>query len=191
MVSLLPQGLATRRRTQVGAAAGASLAVVLGIVIGRAVAPAWPPGGRAAPGQPAGGSHAEATVPAPKPAAAALHPAAPASAGFVRQVELVPLGDCSTGGHCSFKSVLHLQGPHAAAALTWDVVAVDRCSGAQSVLSTSSSTLDPSWNQVWAADQYSVPSTHPTLLYAVAESPYRVASAPLAINGSAACTPGA
>ena len=187
----LTQGRATRRRTQVGAAVAASGAVVLGVVIGHAVAPAWPPAGRAASSEPAGGSHAQAAVPAPQPASATLHPAAPASAGFVRQVELLPLSDCATGGQCTFKSVLHLQGPHAAAALTWDVVAVDRCSGAQSVLSSSSSTLDPSWNQVWAADQYSVPSTHPTLLYAVAESPYRVASAPLEINGSAACTPGA
>ena len=187
----LPHGRATRRRTQVGAAVAASGAVVLGVVIGHAVAPAWPPAGRAASSEPAGGSHAHAAVPAPQPTSATLHPAAPASAGFVRQVELVPLGDCATGGRCTLRSVLHLQGPHAAAALTWDVVAVDRCSGAQSVLSSSSSTLDPSWNQVWAADQYSVPSTHPTLLYAVAESPYRAASAPLEINGSAACTPGA
>ena len=191
VVSRLPQGLATRRRTQAAAAVAACVAVVLGVVIGRSVAPAWPPAGRAAGPSAAGGSRAQATVPAPKPASATLQPAAPASAGFVRQVELVPLSDCAAGGHCTFKSVFQLQSPHGAAALTWDVVAVDRCSGAQSVLASSSSSLDPSWNQVWASDQYVVPSTHPTLLYAVAESPYRVASAPLAINGSAACVPGA
>lgn len=191
IASRLPQGLVTRRRHQVGAAVAASVAIVLGVVIGHAVAPTWPAGGRVPALRPAGGSHAQATIPAPAPASATLHPAAPAAAGFVRQVDLVPLGDCATGGHCSFKSVLHLQGPHAAAALTWDVVAVDPCSGAQSVLSSSTRNLDPSWDQVWAADQFSVPSTRPTLLYAVAESPYRVASAPLEINGAAACTPGA
>ena len=185
----LPQGLATRRMMQVGACVAASAAVVLGVVIGHSLAPAWPPAGRAAAAQPTGGSRAPAAVPAP--GSATLKPAAPASAGFVRQVELVPLSDCASGGPCTFKSVLNLQGPHAAAALTWDVVAVDRCSGAQSIVSTSSSTLDPSWDQVWAADQYSVPSSHPTLLYAVTESPYRAASAPLEINSSAACTPGA
>ena len=189
--SRLPQGLVTSRRTQAAAAVAASVAVVMGIVIGHAVAPAWPPAGRAVGPVAAGGSRAQATVPAPKPETATLHPAAPASAGFVRQVELLPLSDCTTGGHCTIKSVLHFQAPHAAAALTWDLVAVDRCSGAQSVVSSSSSTLDPSWNQVWASDQYSVPSTHPTLLYAVAESPYRVASTPLEINGSGTCTPGA
>ena len=188
VASRLPRGLATRRSTQVAAAGAASVAVVLGVVIGHAVAPAWPPAGHIAGPSAAGGSRAQATVPAPKPASATLKPAAPASAGFVRQVELVPLTDCATGGHCTFKSVFHLDSPHGAAALTWDVVAVDRCSGAQSVLASSSSTLDPAWNQVWAADQYVVPSAHPTFLYAVAESPFRVASAPLEINGSAACT---
>ena len=191
VTSRLPRGLATSRGTQAAAAVAASVAVVLGLVIGHAVAPAWPPAGHAVGPSAAGGSRAQATVPAPKPASGTLKPAAPTSAGFVRQVELVPLTDCAAGGHCTVKSVFHLQSPHSAASLSWDVVAVDRCSGAQSVVASSSSTLDPSWNQVWAADEYVVPSTHPTLLYAVAESPYRVASAPLAINGSAACIPGA
>ena len=191
VTSRLPRGLATSRGTQAAAAVAASVAVVLGLVIGHAVAPAWPPAGHAVGPSAGGGSRAQATVPAPKPASGTLKPAAPTSAGFVRQVELVPLTDCAAGGHCTVKSVFHLQSPHGAASLSWDVVAVDRCSGAQSVVASSSSTLDPSWNQVWAADQYVVPSTHPTLLYAVAESPYRVASAPLTINGSAACIPGA
>lgn len=183
------------RPAVIGAGAAASGAVVLGVLIGHAVAPAWPPAPqtapKAAPPQADSGSHAPARVPAPAGSAGTLQPAAPSSAGFVSQVELLPLSDCTAGGHCSFKSVLHFQGPHAAASLTWDLVAVDRCSGAQSVVSSEQSTLDPSWNQVWASDQLSLPSTHPTMLYAVAESPYRVASAPVEIAGSAACTPGA
>jgi len=178
-----------------GVAAAASVAVLLGVGIGHAVAPTWPPAAQAgpkaaqaAPPRTDPGSHAPASAPAP---AGTLQPAAPASAGFVSQVELVPLTDCTAGGHCSFKSVLHLHGPHDAASLTWDLVAVDRCSGAQSVVSSESSQLDPSWNQVWASDQLSLSSSHPTMLYAVAESPYRAASSPVEIAGSAPCTPGA
>ena len=183
------------RPAVIGAGAAASGAVVLGVLIGHAVAPAWPPAPqparKAAPPQADSGSHVPARAPTPPASVGTLQPAAPSSAGFVSQVELLPLSDCTPGGHCSFKSVLHLQGPHAAASLTWDLVAVDRCSGAQSVVSSEQSTLDPSWTQVWASDQVSLPSTHPTMLYAVAESPYRVASAPVEIAGSAACIPGA
>lgn len=179
-----------------GVGAAASVAVVVGVAIGHAVAPQWPPRAQALPKlapPPAdsGSPHPSPAAPAPAGSAGTLQPAAPASEGFVRQVELVPLTDCATGGHCTFKSVLHLQSPHAAASLTWDLVAVDRCSGAQSVVSSDQSTLDPSWNQVWASDQLSLPSSHPTMLYAVAESPYRAASSPVEIAGSAACTPGA
>lgn len=182
-----------RRPVLIGAAAAAGGAVVLGVAIGHAVAPTWPPAVHSAPKAPplqdAGGSHAQPLAPPPAQGSGTLQPAAPASAGFVRQVELEPQGACAAGGQCTLKSVLMLQGPHTASAITWDVVAVDRCTGAQSVLSSSQSSLDPSWTQVWAADQFSLSSTHPTWLYAVVESPYRVASAPLEIDGSAACAP--
>lgn len=123
-------------------------------------------------------------TPPPAPAGGMLRPAAASSAGFVRQVELVPVGACVAGGSCALKSVVDLQAPHAGVAITWEVVAVDRCTGAQTVLRSSSQPLDPSWNVVWATDQYTLPSPHPALIYAVTVAPWRVASAPVATTGA-------
>jgi hypothetical protein len=191
----LPQGGSYLRRTPVRAAAAAAAAIATGLVIGHAVAPTWPPAGQATPPERGGGSRAQPSAQpprqpaAPAPASATLQPAAPASAGFVRQVQLQPLGSCQTGGRCMFRSEIDLQSPHGGTAVTWDVVAVDRCTGAQSVLSSSSSAISPSWNQVWSSDQYSVPTAHPMLLYTVAVSPWRVASSPVEVDSAATCSP--
>ena len=136
------------------------------------------------------GSKPATHAPAPSvPGAAVLEPAAPASAGIVRQVQLSPVGTCDSGGGCSLQTTLDLQLPHDGTAITWEIVAVDRCTGAQSVLRSSTSTPDPSWQVVWATDQYSLPSTHPLLLYMVTVSPVRVASPPVAVGAPTACRP--
>lgn len=184
----LPRGSAPTRRTPVAAAVAASVAVVVGLAIGHAVAPSWPP--VAAPQGPAANSHAPrpASPRAPGPASATLQPAAPASAGFVRQVQLQPLGACESGGRCEFRSELDLQAPHEGTGITWEVVAVDRCTGVQSILRTSTTVPDPSWNVVWTSDQLTLPSNHPTLLYTVTVSPWRAASPPVEIGGATSCS---
>ncbi|MGH7687659.1 MAG: hypothetical protein ACREN2_12705, partial [Candidatus Dormibacteria bacterium] len=176
--------LPLQRRT-IGWAAAAVAAIALVFALTRIGGPAHlaqltPPNGHQAPA-----SHAPAP---PVPGAAVLEPAAPASAGIVRQVQLSPVGACDSGGACNLQTTLDLQLPHDGA-ITWEIVAVDRCTGAQSVLRSSTSTPDPSWQVVWATDQYSLPSTHPLLLYMVTVSPVRVASPPVAVGAPTACRP--
>lgn len=179
----LPAGRARLQRGRIGPALAVSAALALTFVAARAVAsPAQHPA--AAP--PSAQTHARPSAPSPTPGTAVLQPAAPPSAGFVRQVQLLPAGACQPGGGCALESMFNLQAPHDGG-ITWDVVAVDRCTGTQSVLRSSTSTPDPSWQVVWRTDQYSLPSSDPMLLYLVTVSPWRVASSPVSVGSIDAC----
>lgn len=172
-------------------AMAASLAVGLACVaINIAALPSAHPVGVTSPAthsQPASGGHTPAPPPAPTPGAAVLQPAAPPTAGFVRDVQLQPLTSCQVGGSCSLETTFDLEAPHESTAITWNVVAVDRCTGAETVVQSSTRSVDPSWDVVWATDQYAATSTDPTLLYTVTVSPWRVASSPVQIGDPSAC----
>ncbi|HEX6539780.1 MAG TPA: hypothetical protein VF155_11435 [Candidatus Dormibacteraeota bacterium] len=179
----LPAGRARLQRARIGPALAVSVALALTFVAARAVAsPSQHPSLTPSPAQ----AHSQPAAPSPAPGTAVLQPAAPASAGFVRQVQLLPAGACQPGGGCSLETMFNLQAPHDGG-ITWNVVAVDRCTGAQTVLSSSTSTPNPSWQVVWRTDRYSLPSTDPMLLYLVTVSPWRVASSPVAVGDANAC----
>lgn len=191
--SVFMAGHGRLQRAGAGHTVAASVAVAATFIAAQAVAHSTPGVARiAAPAEHAGPQHSThpASPPkpthAPAPASTGLQPAAASSAGFVRQVELVPLGACGAGDACALKSVLNLEAPHGSTGITWEVVAVDRCTGAQSVLRSASRPVDPSWNVVWTTDQFTLPSPDPALLYAVTVTPWRVASAPVATAGTCA-----
>lgn len=127
--------------------------------------------------------------PSSPPLTGVLQPAAPPSAGFISQAQLLPLAQCQPGAQCTVKAVVDLQLPHGSTGITWEVVAVDRCTGLQSVLATSSMTADPLWVTVWATHQITLPSADPALLYTVTTAPWRVASPPVAAGAAGACGP--
>ena len=186
LLGRLPAGRATLQRNRISAALAVSVALAITFVAARAItAPAQHKG--VTPPPPVQ-QHAQAGAPSPVPGTAVLQPAAPASAGYVRQVQLLPQGACQTGGSCAFESMFNLLTPHSGA-IDWQVVAVDRCTGAQSVLRSSTTTPDPSWQVVWRTDQYSLPPSDPMQLYLVTVSPWRVASSPVSVGDPGVCGP--
>jgi hypothetical protein len=125
-------------------------------------------------------------VPSPAPANAVIQPTAPSSAGFINQAQISSLGSCGPGP-CTIRTVFALGLPHPGEDITWQLVAVDRCTAAQTVLGTSSIATNSSWVTAWRTDEVTIPTGDPLLLYAVTVSPWRMASAPLAVGGSEDC----
>ena len=103
------------------------------------------------------------------------------------QAELIPAAACGPAQQCAVKSLVQLELPHDSATVTWQVIAVDRCMGLQSVLKTSTIDAIPSWGAVWSTDSVTLPSTDPTLLYTVTSEPVRVASSPISAGAAVGC----
>ena len=67
-------------------------------------------------------------------------------------------------------------GPHALGTIAWQVVAVDRCSGAETVLASASGVDEATYQYMWQNVTVILPSAAPMALYVVSVSPVRVAS---------------
>ncbi|MFN2582140.1 MAG: hypothetical protein ABR498_05305, partial [Candidatus Dormibacteria bacterium] len=203
-IAAAPAAVTTRRRARllglrqrprpVMAAAAAVVGVVMaaGVLIGlRLSAPAGNPGKATTSTALQARIPAELappTVPAtPTPrGSGVLTPSAPSAAGIIAGVELTQLDVCELGQRCQVQSQINLQA-HDSQDVSWNVVAVDRCTGDQSALSSSSIVADPSFGFVWDTDTITLPAGRPVLLYAVTTAPLRVASAPAPIGSVSAC----
>jgi hypothetical protein len=67
-------------------------------------------------------------------------------------------------------------GPHPQGTVTWQVVAIDRCSGAESVLASASGVDAVNDQYMWQDVTATLPRRDPLALYVVSLSPVRVAS---------------
>ena len=118
---------------------------------------------------------------------ATYQPPAPSSAGFILDALLQPAsGDCTLGSTCEISSRVDLAA-HDATTVNWVVVAVDQCTGTQTVLATASVAALPDYGYLFSTDTVSLPAGDPLSLYAVTVSPVTVESAPLHVTGAAAC----
>ena len=166
---------------------GAAAAVVAALAIGTSVAvlihhaPAAAPkagSGRTARLPPARVSPQPAKLPTAHaaPGAAVLEPPAPRALGYLENAVLTlsPSG-CGPGSTCTLMSRIDL-GPHPQGTVTWQVVAIDRCSGAESVLASASGVDAVNDQYMWQDVTATLPRRDPLALYVVSLSPVRVAS---------------
>ncbi len=136
---------------------------------------------RAAQAQPPRPVHTPAPRAAPSaaPVLQVLEPPAPAASGIVAAASVqTPSGPCTPGGSCAISSRIDLVS-HPATTVTWEVVAVDGCSGATSALLTASVEAAPAYGYVFDAETVTLPQARFLSLYAVTLAPVRVASPPL------------
>jgi len=110
------------------------------------------------------------------PGAAVLEPPAPPTLGYLESAVLtLSPTSCRPGSACTLMSRIDL-GPHPLGTVAWQVVAIDRCSGAQSVLASASGVDDVNDQYMWQNVTITLPSAAPMALYVVSVSPVRVAS---------------
>jgi len=110
------------------------------------------------------------------PAASVLEPPAPRSLGYLESAGLtLSPANCGPGSTCTLMSRIDL-GPHALGTIAWQVVAVDRCSGAETVLANASGVVEATYEYMWQNVTVILPSAAPMALYVVSVSPVRVAS---------------
>ena len=130
-------------------------------------------------------------TPAPTPAPAGsfvLRPPAPPSAGLIVDAEWTAQnGPCPPATPCDMTTWLDL-GAHDATAIDWQLVAVDECTGAQSVLYSVSVTAAAGQSRVSDSRSVTLPGSDPLKLYTLSIAPVRVASEGLVVTpGDAAC----
>jgi hypothetical protein len=113
--------------------------------------------------------------------AAALQPPAPAAASFISGASVSAAGACAPGAQCTLISRVDL-GAHDGEAVTWQVVAVDACTGRVSPLYSASIELSPDYLYVYDQRAVTLPAGHPLELYTVSSRPVRVASPPLQVS---------
>jgi hypothetical protein len=118
--------------------------------------------------------------------AVAAQPPAPPTAGDVTGVELAVAGTggCSVaaGSSCVLQ-VRVLLAPHAVETVSWELMAVDRCSGAAATLPGASIDASPGYAFVWADSRVTFSTADPLILYAVSTAPARAASPGLPLAG--------
>ena len=180
--------LLLRKRTPVSRWLGAAAAVVGVLAIGASVAvlihhvPVAAPkagAGRTARLPPARVSPQPAELPTAQaaPGAAVLEPPAPRALGYLENalLTLSPAG-CGPGSTCTLMSRIDL-GSHPQGTVTWQVVAIDRCSGGESVLASASGVDAVNDQYMWQDVTATLPRGDPLALYVVSLAPVRVASA--------------
>jgi hypothetical protein len=180
--------LLLRKRTPVSRWLGAAAAVVGVLAIGASVAvlihhvPVAAPkagAGRTARLPPARISPQPAELPTAQaaPGAAVLEPPAPRALGYLENalLTLSPAG-CGPGSTCTLMSRIDL-GSHPQGTVTWQVVAIDRCSGGESVLASASGVDAVNDQYMWQDVTATLPRGDPLALYVVSLAPVRVASA--------------
>jgi len=179
---------------------GAVLLMVICVLAGAAVggwrlatharsAPAQPDGTAEHARTPAAVAPAPTRAPTPAPATAsaqpssrppaAYQPALPAAVGFISDAVLQAEGQCQPGQACTLTSRIDLAA-HADATVDWELVAVDQCTGAQTVLATHSLDAVADYAYVYATDSVALPGSDPLSLYTVTTAPLSVESAALA-----------
>jgi serine/threonine protein kinase len=185
-----------RRRLLVAAlvlalvAAAAATAVLLVVRRPAATRPAAP-AARQTRAAPARAASTPRSQPPPQATAGAhLSPPAPAAAGFIASAAVSTAAPCSLGRSCTLLSRLNLSA-HDGEAVSWQVVAVDACTGARTTLYGSSIQLSPSYLYVYDQRSVTLPAGHPLQLYTLSVTPVRVASPPLLVPANAvSCGPG-
>ena len=124
-----------------------------------------------------------------EPGAALLEPPAPAALGYINDATLtVAPSGCEPGGLCTLMSRIDL-GQHPTGTVAWQVVAVNRCSGAETVLATASGVDEEIYEYMWQNVTVTLPNS-PLALYAVTVSPVRVAAPAVDIPAGPADCPG-
>ncbi len=132
----------------------------------------------------------QAQQPSPPPTPAVVaHPGLPAppTAGGVAglSVSLARATVCTAtaGASCLLTVRVQLTPPPIAETVTWGFMAVNRCSGASSMLPGASVAAGPGYQFVWADSQLTFQSDDPVVLYAVTTSPARASSPGLLVPG--------
>ena len=188
--------LLLRTRTPVSPWLGAAAAVVAVLAIGASVAvlihhaPGAAPkavAGRTGRLPPARISPQPAKLPTAQaaPGAAVLEPPAPRALGYLENalLTLSPAG-CGPGSTCTLMSRIDL-GSHPQGTVTWQVVAIDRCSGAESVLASASGVDAVNDQYMWQEATATLPRGDPLALYVVSLAPVRVASSAVDVPAGA------
>jgi hypothetical protein len=75
--------------------------------------------------------------------------------------------------------------PHQQGTVTWQVVAIERCSGAESVLASASGVDAVNDQYMWQDVTATLPRGDPVALYVVSLSPVRVASSAVDVPAGA------
>ncbi|MDQ0380479.1 hypothetical protein [Amycolatopsis thermophila] len=132
--------------------------------------------GRAAPE-----ASAPTTVP-PRPVAAP----APPSSTPVGGLDLRPLVLCAPGQSCQVRLQVDLTPPHDALTLAWDVMIVDRCTGAQTTAPGGKLAAAAQDTRLNVVTEVPLPAARTVAVFAVTGSPGRASSPPL-IVGSPSC----
>ena len=128
--------------------------------------------------RPAPASAAPTIVP-PPPVSAPAPPSAPGVAGL----DLRALASCSPGALCSVRLQVDLPPPHDVVALAWDLVIVDRCTGAQSTIPGGKVMAAPDDTRLNLVADVAVPAARTVAVFAVTNSPGRASSPPLLLGG--------
>jgi hypothetical protein len=121
-------------------------------------------------------------VPDAAPPSRTPTPAAPAAAGAVRAVRLVPVGACSPGDQCVFRIEVSLQAAPSARDVAWAVELADQCWSGTRELRSGVVRAGRGWTLVIAVATVAIPADGSPLVEAVSHSPDQAASGFLALG---------
>lgn len=126
-------------------------------------------------------------TPSPTPAVPTLVPLtapAPPQAGEVTAVSVSTTGTPCSAAVIRCTVVVRVDlAPHGRELVAWHFIVVDRCTGARTAEPGSRVDALPTYVYVYDDDTLTLPSGHPTAVYAVTSTPAVAASSPLLIGG--------
>lgn len=192
---------ATGRRLVLWLAPLLAAALVVGVVVtlsgGRTGSPvaATPPSSAVTPAParseapPATATAAPPATLSPLPSAGAVTPSPPAppAAGPIVSLSLSPQGGggctVTAGGSCEVQVSVDLEPQQGQMTVSFDLLLVNRCTGASATVAGASVVAGSEYDFVWADAPVVFPSGDPTTLYAVTSSPAAAASPGLTLTG--------